>query len=84
MQGIANLATLDANKKRIYEAAALPMLVRCLNERQHQWDKAVFWSAGALWNLAFDDDIKKAIPERAGRARRAGGGGAGSGRRTPR
>ena len=37
------------------------MLVRCLNERQHQWDKAVFWSAGALWNLAFDEEIKVAI-----------------------
>jgi phosphopantothenate-cysteine ligase len=61
VQGIANLATLDANKKRIYEAGALPMLVRCLNERQHQWDKAVFWSAGALWNLAFDEEIKVAI-----------------------
>ena len=66
VQGIANLATLDANKKRIYEAGALPMLVRCLNERQHQWDKAVFWSAGALWNLAFDDDIKTAIQNEPG------------------
>ena len=66
VQGIANLATLDANKKRIYEAGALPMLVRCLNERQHQWDKAVFWSAGALWNLAFDEEIKTAIQNEPG------------------
>ena len=61
VQGIANLATIDANKQRIVDAGALPMLVRCLNERQHAWDKAVFWSAGALWNLAFDEAIRERI-----------------------
>ena len=66
VQGIANLATLDVNKKRIYDAGALPMLVRCLQERQHQWDKAVFWSAGALWNLAFDEEIREKIKEEPG------------------
>ena len=66
VQGIANLATLDSNKKRIYDAGALPMLVRCLQERQHQWDKAVFWSAGALWNLAFDEEIREKIKEEPG------------------
>ena len=66
VQGIANLATLDANKTRLYQAGALPMLVRCLNERQHQWDKAVFWSAGALWNLAFDEEIREAIKKEPG------------------
>lgn len=66
VQGIANLATIDANKKRIVDAGALPMLVRCLNERQHQWDKAVFWSAGALWNLAFDEEIRAKILEEPG------------------
>jgi len=55
VQGIANLATLDIEQEaHRHEAGALPMLVRCLQERQEEWDKAVFWSVyGALWNLAF-------------------------------
>jgi len=65
-QGIANLATIDANKARIVNAGAVPMLVRCLNERQHQWDKARRWACTALWNLAFDDAARAAIASEPG------------------
>jgi len=65
-QGIANLATMEAAKPRLAKAGVIPMLGRVLREKQHQWDRATFWAAGALWNLAFDDDVKAQILETEG------------------
>jgi len=48
-------------KKRLANAGVIPLLVRVLREKQHQWDRASFWAAAALWNLAFDDEVKEQI-----------------------
>lgn len=60
-QGIANAATMESLKKRLAKAGVIPLLVRVLREKQHQWDRASFWAAAALWNLAFDDEVKEQI-----------------------
>ena len=60
-QGIANMATMESAKPRLAKAGAITLLVRVLREKQHQWDRASFWASGALWNLAFDDDVKEQI-----------------------
>ena len=60
-QGIANVATMEAAKPRLAKAGVIPLLVRVLREKQHQWDRASFWAASALWNLAFDDDVKAQV-----------------------
>ena len=59
-KSIANLATNDANKTRIADAGALPLLVRALQEPQepHSSSDAAFWAAG-LWNLAFDEAFER-------------------------
>ena len=63
-KSIANLATNDANKARIADAGALPLLVRALREPQEphsSTDAAQFWAATALWNLAFDVAIRERV-----------------------
>ena len=65
-QGIANLATMEAAKPRLANAGVIKLLVRVLREKQHQWDRASFWAASALWNLAFDEDVKAKILEEPG------------------
>ena len=65
-QGVANLATMEAAKPRLAKAGVISLLVRVLREKQHQWDRASFWAASALWNLAFDEDIKTQILEEPG------------------
>ena len=62
---VANLAANDANKKRIADAGALPLLVRVVMEPSDAFrDDAMFWGATGLWNLAFDEAIKEAIKRR--------------------
>ena len=65
-QGIANLATMEAAKPRLANAGVIKLLVRVLREKQHQWDRGSFWAASALWNLAFDEDVKAKILEEPG------------------
>ena len=63
-KSIANLATNDANKARIADAGALPLLVRALQEPQEPHsssDAAQFWAATGLWNLAFDEAIRERV-----------------------
>ena len=63
-KSIANLATNDANKTRIADAGALPLLVRALQEPQEPHsssDAAQFWAATGLWNLAFDEAIRERV-----------------------
>ena len=60
-QGIANMATMESAKPRLAKAGVITLLVRVLREKQHQWDRASFWASGALWNLAFDDDVKEQL-----------------------
>jgi len=65
-QGVANLATMEAAKPRLANAGVIKLLVRVLREKQHQWDRASFWAASALWNLSFDEDVKVKILEEPG------------------
>ena len=66
-QVVANLAANDANKKRIADAGALPLLVRVVMEPSDAFrDDAMFWGATGLWNLAFDEAIKEAIKREPG------------------
>ena len=63
-KSVANLATNDANKMRIADAGALPLLVRALREPQEphsSTDAAQYWAATALWNLAFDQVIRERV-----------------------
>jgi phosphopantothenate-cysteine ligase len=64
LKSIASLATNDANKARIADAGALPLLVRALQEPQEahsSTDAAQFWAATGLWNLAFDEAIRERV-----------------------
>jgi hypothetical protein len=58
---IANLANNDENKKRLDKAGAIPLLVQSLMQREEDWDRALFWGATGLWNLAFDEEIREKI-----------------------
>jgi len=66
VQGIANMATMEAAKPRLAKAGVIKLLVRVLREKQHQWDRASFWAAGALWNLAFDEVVREQILQEPG------------------
>ena len=61
LQGLANLANVDATKRRIADAGAVPLIVRALLEPQYKWDLVMLYAAAALWNLSFDDAIKEEI-----------------------
>ena len=68
-KSIANLATNDANKGRIFQAGALPLLVRGLQEPQEPHsssDETQFWAATCLWNLSFDDTLREKVLEEPG------------------
>ena len=58
---MANLANVDATKRRIADAGAVPLIVRALLEPQYKWDLVMLYASAALWNLSFDDAIKEEI-----------------------
>ena len=61
MQGLANLANVDATKRRFADAGAVPLITRALLEPQYKWDLVMLHSSAAIWNLAFDESIREEI-----------------------
>ncbi|XP_077996742.1 uncharacterized protein LOC144450050 [Glandiceps talaboti] len=59
-QGLGHLAVNDRNKTKIDSAGALPLLVEML-QRSDPTEQAA--AANALWNLTFDDAVRKKIKD---------------------
>ncbi|XP_070550084.1 uncharacterized protein [Ptychodera flava] len=59
-QGLGHLAVNDRNKTKIDSAGALPLLIEML-DRSEPTEQAA--AANALWNLTFDDCVRKKIKD---------------------